>query len=97
MFHNAKARAKRDGIEFSIKPENIVIPQRCPILRIELVVKGKKQTDASPSLDRTDPNKGYVADNIQVISYLANRIKTNATARQVRQVADYMESVNGTR
>ena len=41
-------------------------------------------------MDRKDPSKGYTPDNIQIISNLANRIKTNATPEQIQAVATYM-------
>ena len=48
--------------------------------------------DASPALDKFEPQKGYVPGNIAVISSLANRIKSNTTDPEVlRKVADWME------
>jgi hypothetical protein len=53
--------------------------------------KGQGGCDSSPSLDRFYPERGYVAGNCFVISSLANRIKNNATAPQVAQVAVWMQ------
>ena len=48
--------------------------------------------DASPALDKFEPNKGYVPGNIAVISSLANRIKSNTTDPEVlRKIANWME------
>ena len=45
----------------------------------------------SAHLDRLDPNKGYVIDNVSWISGRANRIKYNATVEELRAIADWME------
>ena len=54
----------------------------CPAtgLRLALLSKGR---DQSPNIDRIDPTKGYTPDNIQVISGLGNRMKSNATKAQL--------------
>ena len=42
--------------------------------------------DDSPSLDRIVSSLGYVKGNIRVISYKANRVKSNATLEELRKV-----------
>jgi hypothetical protein len=39
--------------------------------------------DFSPSIDRIDSTKGYIKDNIQVLSFLGNRMKNSATPDQL--------------
>jgi hypothetical protein len=90
LFHLAKARAKKHGFEFALSPADIIIPSHCPILGIPLQAGEKIWTDHSPSLDRIDTAKGYVRDNVQIISCLANRIKTNATPEQILAVGLYL-------
>ena len=93
---SAKDRAKNNGREFNITVEDIinVWPRDglCPALGIELTCAEGHTGDRtkSPSLDRIDSTKGYTPDNIQVISTMANRIKTNANAEQVMAVAQWM-------
>lgn len=48
------------------------------------------QGDASPSLDRVNPEWGYEPGNIAVISLAANRIKSSATADDLERVAAWM-------
>ena len=37
--------------------------------------------------------KGYVKENILVVSMKANRIKTDATVEEIRKVADFYEKL----
>lgn len=84
LFNAAKQRASKKNIEFSITINDIIIPTHCPIMGVELTTEtgeGRKQTAAS--LDRIDNSKGYTKDNIQVISWLANSMKQEATKEQL--------------
>lgn len=97
LLYPAKNRCKKNGIEFNIKPEDIKSVNVCPLLKIPLVVRvGCGKNYDSPSLDRIDPQKGYVKGNVRVISSLANNIKSYATPEQIKTVAknidDYIAS-----
>lgn len=89
MFFKAKQRAKKKNIEFSITIDDIVVPEKCPylgtLLEWKLGVRAKKN---SPSLDRIDNSKGYTKDNIEVISWQANTMKSNATREELKQFAE---------
>lgn len=86
MWRQAKHRAKWDynEMEFTIKVEDIIIPDICPYMGIPFIPLDK---DLGYSLDRIDSSKGYTQDNIQVISYIANKMKNNATTEQLIQFA----------
>ena len=51
------------------------------------------KNDLTPSIDRIDPKKGYVKDNIIVVSMRANRIENDATVDEIRKVADFYEKL----
>jgi hypothetical protein len=87
----AKARAKRFGVPFSITENDIIVPDKCPVLNIPIDLKHRSRSDNSPSLDRIIPSEGYVPGNVAVISYRANRIKNNGTAHDHRLIADWMD------
>lgn len=89
LYQGAKQRAKKTGVPFSIEIDDIKVPDICPVLDIPLVRGGKRQHNNSPSLDRISPDHGYVKGNIVVISYLANRIRSNGSAEQIEKVAAY--------
>jgi hypothetical protein len=94
MYEDAKRRARDSGLEFAITRLDIQIPVVCPVLGIPLIRKQGHPVDGSPSLDRVDNSRGYVRGNVAVISMLANRIKNNSTAAQLRAVLVYMETFN---
>jgi hypothetical protein len=88
MFNNARIKAKRLRIPFTITLADIYIPPRCPILGIPLRTRPKNR-DFSPSLDRKIPVMGYVPGNVFVISNRANRIKSDANPFELRLIANY--------
>lgn len=88
MLVAAKSRAGRKGLEFSITMEDVVIPDKCPILGIYISTKYKlRRGENSPSLDRIDNTKGYVPGNVRVISWRANRLKNDATPEELQLLA----------
>ena len=54
-------------------------------------------TEGSPSVDRIDPNGGYVRGNIVVVSWRANRLKGNAMVNELRAIADFYEQLDNCR
>lgn len=92
MLRSVRNRAYRNKIPFDLRSEDIFIPEFCPILGIKLTAPGSGYSDASPSLDRLDPNKGYVRGNVAVISMRANWMKSNATADEHERIAAWMRA-----
>ena len=90
MWRSAKERANRYGLEFSILPDDIFIPEICPVLGIRLEARSGKLGSCSPSLDKIDPQRGYSKDNIQVISHKANTMKSNATKEELLSFAQWI-------
>lgn len=95
MVAAAKQRAKKLGLDFSLTVENCPdTPEYCPILGIRLEPKreGTKGTfRGSPTLDRIDNTKGYTPDNLRVISYQANKWKSNMSIEDVERLLAYMK------
>lgn len=83
LLKQAKRRAKEKGLIFELILEDIVIPKICPIMGEPLQYIPNGYSDYSPSIDRIDSSKGYVKDNIQIISSIANRMKWNSTREQL--------------
>lgn len=96
LLRGVRQRARLFGHEFDLTITDIVIPDRCPVLDIPLVInaglsRGHGMKDHSPSVDRVDNSKGYTRDNILIVSFRANRLKSNATPQELRRLADFYE------
>jgi hypothetical protein len=90
-------RANKRGLEFNIEPCDLIIPEICPVLGIKIERKinvGSGYWDNSPSVDRIDPNKGYIKGNVRVISHRANLLKSNASIDELRLVLKDLESIS---
>jgi hypothetical protein len=89
MFYDARKRARRQGLAFDIEPDDIVIPERCPVFGTPFYTG---RVNDHPSLDRVVPCWGYTRDNIWVISFRANRIKSDATLPELQTLVARLES-----
>lgn len=93
LINAARSRAKRKGLSFDLKIEDVIIPPHCPILGIPLAFAKGQADGGSPALDKIVPEFGYVKGNVAVISYRANRIKNDGTAEEHLKIANWMDSV----
>lgn len=93
LLSSARNRARKKGIPFDITVEDIIIPETCPILGIPLTrnLGSHGGTSSSASLDKIVPELGYVKGNVQVISLLANNMKSNATKEQLLLFAEWIK------
>ena len=81
------------GLEFTIGRKHVVIPIYCPALGLELKTEEGPMADNSPTLDRIDPTKGYIPGNVVVVSARTNRLKSNATIRELRNIAGFYQQL----
>jgi hypothetical protein len=83
--------AKYNAWEFTITEDDLDWPTHCPVLPwIELHYPGRYRNDpAGASLDRIDHQKGYVLDNVRVISLRANLLRKDITPEELRALADF--------
>jgi hypothetical protein len=89
MLNNSKMRAKRSNMEFTITENDISIPECCPVLGIPLYRSKRENWNNSPSIDRIDNTKGYIKDNVVVVSRRANILKKDATIDELQKLADF--------
>ena len=85
ILRRAKLSAKKKNLEFNLTPLDINLPEICPILKKKFIPSDKKYTW---SIDRVDNLKGYIPNNVQIISRLANTMKNNATPEELELFAN---------
>lgn len=101
LLERIRSKCKKQNLPFDLTIEDLVIPTHCPIFGIPLKFGVKTPSsyrekkgqvivpDDSPSVDRIVSELGYVKDNIVIVSYRANLIKTNASVSELIKVADF--------
>ena len=89
LVGDARRRAKNKGIAFELESLAIQRPTHCPVLGLELVYQATgARVPNSASLDRIDSSKGYTPENVWVISWRANQIKSDATLAELEQLCE---------
>ena len=97
MFHQAKKRAAKSGIDFEIDIqfiEDALNVGVCQVTGIKFVIDQDSCERASsrdvqispftPSIDRIDCTKGYTKDNCQFVIYMYNTCKNTFTDEDVK-------------
>lgn len=92
LLLSAKRRAKNKNLPFDLVFEDIVFPAYCPVLGIEIKPE-QAMSNHNASIDRIDNSKGYTKDNIRIISWKANRIKSNSTIKELELILNYMKTM----
>jgi hypothetical protein len=91
LWSSAKIRADKAGLPFDITVKDVVVPEFCPVFGIRLKRAEGTRRGESPSLDRFDMAKGYVKGNIRVISWRANRLKSDMTLEDCEKLLEYLK------
>ena len=89
-FISIRKGAKKRGIPFELNQDDVIVPDKCPILGIDLKKTQGPIARNSPSVDRIDNSKGYIKGNVQVISYRANTMKNDASPEELIRFADWV-------
>lgn len=90
LTHGAKKRAILSNIPFALTTawvEERIKAGKCEVSGIEFVLSDGRHPFA-PSLDRTDPTKGYTEDNVKVVVWCYNAAKGVATHEDVVTLAE---------
>lgn len=102
MDSSSRARAKKESLPHDLTPDYIksIWPADncCPIFRTEFKkARLGESRDASASLERIDPTKGYVQGNVVIISLKANRMKNNGSLEELKRLVEYYANLLKTR
>lgn len=89
LWVSSKNNAYNNGLVHDLEIEDIVIPEYCPVLGFKLAMNGRFPN--SMSIDKIDPTKGYTKGNVRVISFKANRLKSNGRLEDFRAIVAYLE------
>lgn len=93
IYNRLKQSAKSRNIPFDLTLtdlNNLTFPISCPILGISLKFNRGQQQDDSYSIDRIDSTQGYTIDNIEVISWRANRLKNDGTLEEIQKISNHL-------
>ena len=91
----AKTRAYVKQVPFDLTSEYVqsITPDCCPVFGTQFVFTGnKRMRPESASLDRLDPEKGYIIGNVVVISMKANTIKNAYNSTDLYAVANWLQA-----
>jgi hypothetical protein len=98
QFHHRRQVAEKEGIPFTITFDELLKPEFCPVLGVKLNYgcstgkDGKQTRDPNKaSIDKVVPELGYVPGNVFVISWKANKLKSDMTVEQLEKILDYMK------
>lgn len=96
LLEKTKARAKANGVDFTLTRDDVTIPEMCPILDIPLFFadgSNKDKNPNSPSIDRLDPSKGYTKDNIVICSWRANHLKNDGHLEEFEKLVKFLAGI----
>ena len=92
LIQGATERSRALNLPMDITKDDIIIPEFCPVLGIRLKNGVGRVVDSSPTLDRIEPEKGYVKGNVAVISYRANLLKGSSTLEELLKLVSYIQN-----
>ena len=98
QFHHRRQEAEKENIPFTINFDELDRPEFCPVLGVKLNyacstgTDGKQQRDPNKaSIDKVIPELGYIPGNVFVISWRANKLKSNMSINELEKILDYMK------
>lgn len=95
LLNASKQRAVLKNREHTLTLDDIkeLYPKdgKCPVFGFDLEFNSAGFRETSPSIDRIDSTKGYTRDNVQIISWKANRLKAYATVEDLEILVAFLK------
>lgn len=95
LLNASKQRAALKDREHTLTIEDIKelypLDGKCPVFGFDLEFNNAGFRETSPSIDRIDSSKGYTRDNVQIISWKANRLKAYATLEDLEILVAFLK------
>lgn len=90
-----KTRAKKKNIPYDLDADFLesILPTHCPIFGVELQRGLGFAGQFSPTVDRLIPERGYIRDNVIIVSKRANQIKSDASVDEIKMVFEYYSNI----
>lgn len=92
LLGDVKRRAKVAGEPCDLEIADLETPDFCPALGIPLDWNAGVRADNLPSIDKVRPELGYTKGNVRMISYRANRLKSDASAEDIEGILRYIKT-----
>jgi hypothetical protein len=98
LLQGCRSRAKKRGMEFDLVAADLYpLPTHCPVFKdIELKYwtrregKSGRKNWAAASIDRRDSSRGYVKDNVAIMSLRANTLKRDGSLAEFDAIVTYL-------
>ena len=92
ILSKAKKRSKKKNLEFNLTLGDLINIKNnpCPILGHEILYKSGIDHKRSASLDRVDPNKGYIKGNVKIVSSEGNLLKNRNNYHSAVKMLEYI-------
>lgn len=92
LLKSAKIRSKVKSLDFNLTLDDLVNVKNkvCPISGQSIIYKCGVDNKRSASLDRIDPNKGYISGNISIISHEGNTLKNRNNLSSTIRIMKYI-------
>tara|TARA_R110001632_G_C11062120_1_gene386067 strand:+ start:61 stop:504 length:444 start_codon:yes stop_codon:yes gene_type:complete len=100
-MNRCKRRSKAINVDFNLTNEYLqnILPKDmiCPIFNKKMILnQNKGKVDKfSLTIDRIDPNKGYIKGNVRWLSWLANSMLNCANKEELIQFSKYLNNIKG--
>lgn len=95
LLQEIKKRCKRNNLPMMLTEDDIPeLPAYCPIFGIPIIENpSMDERENGPSIDKINPLGCYTRNNIQVISYKANRAKNNSSLDELILMGKWAEQI----